>query len=60
MEWLVAIRKEKMLSQKLVADNVGITQPTYANIENGKRRPSVEVAKRIANVLDFNWTEFYE
>nr|DAH82125.1 MAG TPA: Methylphosphonate synthase, Hydroxymethylphosphonate, Iron, OXIDOREDUCTASE [Caudoviricetes sp.] len=28
-------------------------------IETGHRRPSVAVAKRIAAVLDFDWTMFY-
>ena len=32
----------------------------YSFIELGERRPSVEVAKKIASVMGFNWTRFYE
>lgn len=57
---LEAIRREKNMTQKEVAEAVGITQVSYSNIENGKRRPSVSTAKRIAAVLGFDWTEFYD
>ena len=42
------------------AKKSGISYPHYNFIENGKRRPSVEVAKRIAGVLGFEWTRFFE
>lgn len=58
--WLLAIREEKNVSQKYVSEQVGIAQPSYFNIEAGKRRPSVPVAKKIAAVLGFDWTRFYE
>jgi len=29
-------------------------------IENGNANPSVKVAKKIAAVLGFDWTRFYE
>ena len=57
---LEPLRKEKGLTQKDVADAAGISQVAYCNIENGKRRPSVAVAKRIAAVLGVDWTEFFE
>lgn len=59
-DWLIAMREEKKVSQKFVAEQVGIAQPSYFNIEAGKRRPSVPVAKKIAAVLGFDWTQFYE
>lgn len=58
--WLIAIRKEKKLSQKYVSEQVGITQPSYSNMERGKISPSVPTAKTIANVLGFDWTKFFE
>lgn len=58
--WLIAIREEKKFSQKYVSEQVGIAQPSYFNIEAGKRGLSVPVAKRIAAVLGFDWTRFYE
>ena len=59
-KWLIAIRKEKGLSQVQVSEAVGISQPSYCNIENGERGIAVETAKKIANVLGFDWTRFYE
>lgn len=58
--WLIDARKQKGESQKDVAGQVGIAQATYCLIESGKRRPSPEVAKRIAAILDFDWTLFYD
>lgn len=57
-DWLVEIRGPK--SQYKVAEEIGIAQSTYASIETGSRRPSVEMAKRIGKAMDFEWTRFYE
>jgi len=59
-DWLTAIREDKGISQKCVSEQVGVSQPSYSNIENGKRQPSVPVAKKIAAVLGFDWTRFYD
>ena len=45
-KWLIAIRKEKGLSQVQVSEAVGISQPSYCNIENGERGIAVETAKK--------------
>lgn len=58
--WLIAIRKEKNLSQADVSRAAGIAQPSYCNIENGERGIAVNTAKKIAAVLGFDWTRFYE
>ena len=57
---LCNIRKRKNLTMKEVGLQAKISESTYCLIENGKRRPSVKVAKRIAAVLDFDWTKFFE
>ncbi|GAA4715235.1 helix-turn-helix domain-containing protein [Brevibacillus fulvus] len=57
--WLVEIRMRKQLTQKEVANLAGIERSYYTKIENGAI-PSVKVAKRIAEVLETNWTFFYE
>lgn len=54
------IRHEHKLTEAVVSSRVGISQQYYNLIENGKRRPSVEVAKKIAEVLGFPWTRFYD
>lgn len=58
MTWLKAIRGE--CSQKKIAETVGISQAFYCEIETGKKRPSVRVAKKIAEVLNFEWTKFFD
>lgn len=56
---LETLRKAAGKSQAEVAEDIGISRAAYSNIENGKRNPSVEVAKRIAAVLGFDWTRLY-
>lgn len=60
MEWLKNIRVDRGKTQEQVAEEVQMARGAYANIENGERRPSVRVAKRIAAVLGFEWTRFFE
>ena len=57
---LAARRKEKGLTQAELAQRIGIAQRTVAAYECGERRPSVDVAKRLARELGMNWTEFYD
>lgn len=61
-EALIAARKEKGLTHEQVAlqTGKGITRQYYGMIENGVRRPSVDVAKAIAEVLELNWTVFFD
>ena len=47
-KWLKDIRLAKGLSQLDVAKKIHITFKYYSYIENGERRPSRQVAKRIA------------
>ncbi|MCU6798032.1 helix-turn-helix transcriptional regulator [Paenibacillus sp. WQ 127069] len=57
--WLVEIRNIKEYTQEQVADLCEIKRPYYTMIETGKRRPSVDVAKKIAIVLGFEWIIFF-
>ncbi|MCY8373359.1 helix-turn-helix transcriptional regulator [Bacillus inaquosorum] len=57
-EWLISQRGNQ--SQKSVAQKVNISRGAYANIELGKRNPSVQLAKKIARELNFDWTIFFE
>ena len=58
--WLKNIRTEKNLTQSEIAKMAGVDVTMISKIELGERRPSVEVAKKIAAVLGFNWTRFFE
>lgn len=57
--WLKQIRLAKGMEQKEVALKINKTQACYSFIESGDRNPTVEVAQRIADVLDFDWTLFF-
>lgn len=57
---LQRMREGKGLSQRGIAKAIGIAKGTYINIEHNRRKPSVEVAKKIAAVLDFDWWKIYE
>lgn len=59
-DWLVAIRKERGMTQKYVAEKIGLAQASYCTIEKGRTNPTVNTAKAIAAVLGFDWTLFYE
>jgi len=58
--WLSQQRQAQGMTQQQVAELTGLRQAAYCNIESGKRKPSVKLAKRIADVLAFEWTKFYE
>lgn len=58
--WLTKLRLEKDLTQDEVAQLSNIPRTTYSSIEQGRRRPSVEKAMKIADALDFEWTLFFE
>lgn len=53
-------RIEQGMTQRQVALMVGLKPGSYCDIENGKKSTKPATAKRIAAVLDFDWTEFYE
>ena len=53
MKWLTEMRIKENLSQIEVAKKCAISRQYYNFIENGVRRPSPEVAKRIADLLGF-------
>ena len=52
-------RRSKNLTQSQVAEQSGVSRVHYTHIENGVRRPSPDVAQKIAKLLDFDWTIFF-
>jgi transcriptional regulator with XRE-family HTH domain len=60
MAWVKDVRKSSGMTSDEVCKQANISIQHYNFIENGKRRPSVAVAKRIAAVLGFDWTRFFE
>lgn len=60
-QWLKELRqRSNNLTQEQLAKMVGISRTMITEIENGKANPSVEVAKKIATVLGFDWVKFFE
>ncbi|UHA74560.1 helix-turn-helix transcriptional regulator [Paenibacillus sp. 481] len=57
-KWLIHYRGS--MTQKEVAALSMIERSSYSNIERGRRDPSVQVAKRIGQVLGCDWKLFYE
>lgn len=59
-EWLIDLRGQKGMTQGAVAAAAGIAQPSYYEIEKGLSRPKPDTAKKLGEVLGFDWTRFYE
>ena len=57
--YLIQKRLNTNFSQSDIANLVGISRQYYNSIENGLRRPSPEIAKKIANCLNFK-VEWYK
>lgn len=58
--WLKDIRAQQNMTQQEVAKAANVDVTMISKIELGERRPSVDVAKKIAAVLGFKWTRFFE
>lgn len=61
-DWLKKIRNEQDLSQSELADKISISTTMYHYIETCKRgkRISVDMAKKIADVLGFDIKMFFD
>ncbi len=56
-KWLIDLRGSR--TQEDIASSVGIHRAHYSHIEKGTRTPSVDLAKKIGNELNFDWTIFF-
>ncbi len=52
-------RKEKRMKQTALAQKVGIFQSEISEIETGKRKPSVYLALKIAEILGKSAAEIF-
>lgn len=60
LENIRRIRKEKGMSQQMVADGAGMHVPTYSRLERGGSNPSLTSIVRIANSLDVPVVELFQ
>ncbi|WP_409200280.1 helix-turn-helix transcriptional regulator [Methanobrevibacter sp. DSM 116169] len=51
------LRKEKGLTQKELADKIGVSRQTFNAIENGKYSPTLDIAYKIAEAFDKEYVE---
>ena len=51
MKRIAQIRKDKSITQEQLAADTGLDRVAIANIETGKRRPTVTTIYRLANGL---------
>ncbi len=54
------LRQERGLTMKQLGEKANLDDSYICLIEQNKRTPSVPAAKRIAKVLGFNWTRFFD
>ena len=54
------IRRTLGLKQSDVEKATGIDDSTLSLYENGHRTPTVENAKKLADLMGFDWTAFYD
>ena len=57
--WLRDFRAKKGLTQRQVAENLGLSKISYQSFELGLRTPAPSTAQRIGKFLSFDWTLFY-
>ncbi|GGH16992.1 helix-turn-helix transcriptional regulator [Paenibacillus segetis] len=58
--WLIEIRTNANKTHDDIATEVDVSRQYYGMIESGIRNPSVDLAKRIAFILKFDWIIFFE
>lgn len=59
-DWLKEYRLKAGYTQEKLSQKSGISQNYYSMIETNERDIRVPTAKKIAEVLGFDWTKFYE
>lgn len=57
---LKRLRVEKNMSQNDIAAKIGVTAATICRYESGKRKLSLDIAKKLAEVLEIPWQQLYE
>ncbi|MBO8169055.1 MAG: helix-turn-helix transcriptional regulator [Thermoanaerobacteraceae bacterium] len=56
---LVKLRKQRKLTQKEVAEELGISRAFYGMIEQNTRNPTLKLAKKIARYFEANIDEIF-
>lgn len=59
-ETIVLLRKEKGMTQKELADKLGVTDKAVSRWETGKNYPDIETLKKLAEVLEVSVNELLQ
>jgi putative transcriptional regulator len=59
-EWLKEMRKDRELTGRAAAAEIGISHNYLFEIENGVRNPSGKLAWKIADFYGFDMAEFFK
>ena len=54
------LRIAKGLTQEQLATECGVQRTTITMIELGENKPSVELAKKLGEILEVKWSDFFE
>lgn len=57
--WLMELRERAGMTQADLAEATGLSRMTINTIESGRKPPSEQVAKKIAEVMNFDWLKFF-
>lgn len=57
---LISARKKHLMTQDMVAQSVQVARSYYSHIESGKRNPRLQIALKIAEVLETSLQELFE
>lgn len=57
---LKELRIKYGLTQDELSEKVGISRSQLAMIETGSSKPSIKLAKKLGEVLDTDWTKFFD
>ena len=56
---LLAKREEAGLTQEELGRKLGISRQAVCALESGKNTPRVSTAKKLGEILGFDWTELF-
>jgi transcriptional regulator with XRE-family HTH domain len=59
-KFIQQLRKKNNLTQEFLASEIGVSRPTYVQIEQGERDLTITEAKKLANIFDISFENFLE
>jgi DNA-binding XRE family transcriptional regulator len=57
-QWLKDMRAERNLTVRAAAKTIGLSWTHYSDIENGRKKPSFEMAYKISKFYGFEMEKF--